>query len=183
MAKHEYLIKIREIHSDEEMTLGQIELKDCHQSSAGFRRIDLYNDTNETYKGTEFCSSKCQCAHREEGRSERFNSGMGGIEPPVIYRVFNRETGMSYVGKTTQVFTLRWYQHFYQGGNSKFHDAIKCSSKKDWEFSIVECVVIPEGEDRDQFISVREQFWIDELDAINNGYNTVSANTQKREAA
>ena len=100
---------------------------------------------------------------------------MCGIEPPVIYRVFNRLTGMSYVGKTTQVFTLRWYQHFYHGGKCKFHDAIKASKKEDWDFSIIETVVTPKDEDLDCFVATREQFWIDEFDSIENGYNTVTA--------
>lgn len=179
MGKHEYLINIREIQADDEMTIGLFELKECLHCSAGFRTIDLYNDVHEPYKGKEFCSSKCQVLYRAEGRSERFSSGMCGIETPVIYKVFNRETGMSYVGKTTQIFTLRWYQHFYQGGKNKFHNAIKTSKKEDWEFSIIETVVTPKGEDQDYFVSVREQFWIDELDSIQNGYNTVTANKEQ----
>ena len=69
MAKHEYLLNIREIKADDDATLGLFELRNCLQCCAGFRRIDLYNDSHELYKGKEFCSSACQRAYREEGRS------------------------------------------------------------------------------------------------------------------
>ena len=76
---------------------------------------------------------------------------------------------MCYIGKTSQVFTLRWYQHFYQSGDCKFHAAIKNSNFTDWSFDVIEIANSAEE------VSIREQYWIDHYDSISNGYNSVSA--------
>lgn len=172
---HNYLLNFHEIKDDHEHTYSLFETKQCLQCGILSRRIDRYNDANESYKGSEFCSGECRERHHEERRSEYYTNGMGGREPAVIYRVMNTVSGMSYIGKTTQVFTLRWYQHFYHGGKSKFHSAIRSSKIEDWQFSILETVEIKPGDDRDEVVAIREQFWIDEYDAIKNGYNTATA--------
>jgi hypothetical protein len=96
---------------------------------------------------------------------------------PVIYMIQNNMTKMCYVGQTTQAFTLRWYQHFFQGGKTKFHQAIKESSVMDWTFRIVEIVEIDKekykkSEEVTKYITEREQFYIKHFDCINNGYNS-----------
>jgi hypothetical protein len=89
-----------------------------------------------------------------------------------------------YIGKTTQVFTLRWYQHFFQSGTNKFHDAIRKSKISDWIFEIHEVIEFPENlrenkdfrtylNDREKFIIERERYWINHFDSIANGYNSI----------
>jgi len=185
MAEHAYLINIREIKENDDSTRALFEEKDCKHCSSTFRRIDLYNDCNESYKGTEYCSSECCKADYDQQKSEY---DLGLIVSPnakaVIYQILNIETGKCYVGKTTQVFTLRWYQHFYHGSGTKFHQTIKNSKLEDWAFSILETVEIPKGaslEERSEVIARREQWWINEKNSISDGYNTATA--QKDEAA
>lgn len=178
MENHHYLLNVREITEDDERTRELFDLKKCQQCKKTFRRIDLYNDLNESYKGSEYCSDECQQKVYEEQRSE-YSSGLA-CSPnakAVIYQVQNLKTGMSYVGKTTQVFTLRWYQHFYHGSGTKFHKAIQQSNLEDWSFGILETVAIEPGstrEEREELIASRERWWISEKDSINNGYNTAT---------
>ena len=86
---------------------------------------------------------------------------------------------MSYIGKTTQAFTLRWWQHFSSETNTKFSKEINQTSLKDWVFSIIEIINEEEAQDQnktlDAWISEREQFHINDNDSINNGYNSVIA--------
>ena len=93
----------------------------------------------------------------------------------VINKIKNINTGLVYIGKTTQAFTLRWYQHFYQKGDCKFHKAIKQSSLTDWQFSIIEIVKTPKGVSPIDYVRERESYWISEYDSIESGYNSVVA--------
>lgn len=168
-----YLLSIREIKEGDDRTRSLFDVVQCKQCESGFRQIDLYNDHNQRNKGAEFCSDECRQEHYNKNRTVR--PDISGNNQPVIYQIYNNKTGMSYIGKTTQVFTLRWYQHFYQGGDSKFHTAISGSDLMDWEFKIVDVIDTSNAKDPDKFIANREQFWIDEFDSINNGYNSVPA--------
>jgi len=98
-----------------------------------------------------------------------------GRHAAFIYRIYNLVENKSYIGQTKQAFTLRWYQHFYQGTGTPFHTAIANSQITDWQFSIVERVDIPDDvTDVKRFVDARERHWIDAFDTINNGYNTMS---------
>lgn len=173
---NEFLLKIEEIS---DYTARLFEDQSCEQCGKVFRRIDLYNDSNSSYKGYDFCSDKC----KSEMRQVKYLKGIKGGQLPVIYQITNSKTGKSYIGKTTQVFTLRWYQHFFHGDTCKFHQAIEESELEDWSFQIVETVVVPDDikklDDGVDFVSSREKFWIDKIDSIQNGYN--SADIKKRE--
>ena len=170
---YEFLLHIREINKDDLKTLSLFEIKHCEYCNGGFRVIDKYNNIHESNKGTKFCSEKCANSHYQENRTDKdFDTGYYGVEQPVIYRILNIITGKSYIGKTTQIFTLRWYQHFFQPNSTKFHKAIKKSKLEDWTFSVIESVIIPDGEDKDKFIASRERFYINKFDSIKCGYNT-----------
>lgn len=173
LEEHNFLLHLTEIKDGDKRTAGLFEILQCKHCDGGFRIIDKYNDPHESDKGSEFCGRACRVQYEREHTIDR-DPFFSGKEPPVIYRIFNLETGMSYIGKTTQVFTLRWYQHFYQGGNCKFHKAIHESKLSDWVFSILEVVDVPDGEDETRHVSEREAFWIDEFDAIESGYNTAT---------
>jgi GIY-YIG catalytic domain len=172
LANEHYLLNIQEIKDDDERTKGLFELRECMQCGLNFRTIDLYNDHNEIYKGREYCGHRCRELHRLENIGDQ-GEGWGRKSRPMIYQITNLATGLSYIGKTTQVFTLRWYQHFYQGGSCKFHQAIKTSKAEDWEFRILETAVAPEGTDKNQYLLDRERYWIEKLDTIDNGYNSL----------
>lgn len=175
LESNEFLLNIREITDDR--TRGLFALRNCTHCDISFRQIDSYN-SNSDYFGPDFCCYSCKRSHTEiQQFIDTNNNELGGIHPPVIYRVTNKITGHVYIGKTTQAFTLRWYQHFYQGGSTKFHLAIKSSKISDWTFEVLEKIHIPEDikskSDIEKLIFQREKHWIGHHDSIINGYNSI----------
>lgn len=123
---------------------------------------------------SSFCSSSCAGEFKSaEGIEYNVNFDFDGIHPPVIYKITNKVTGLCYIGKTTQAFTLRWYQHFYQGCGTKFHKAIKEYGVKSWIFEVIEEVSCPSKSELNEILCSRERYWIDQYDAVANGYNSV----------
>lgn len=168
---HDFILKIEKLGCNKRL----FDIQKCERCESQFRIIDKYNDLNEQNKGPSFCSSECYDKHKEEKRTffvDDYNKNQ-----PVIYKIKNKITGMVYIGKTSQVFTLRWYQHFFQGGSSKFHQAISTSRATDWEFSIVEEITFPEemrlDDHKREFMSQRETYWMREFDSIESGYNSL----------
>jgi len=126
----------------------------------------------------EHCSSDCSLDERNtKGVEVYVNSELNGIHEAVIYKITNKKTGLCYIGKTTQAFTLRWYQHFYQSCGTKFHSAIKEYGLDCWTFEVIEIV----GDRRTpvSIILERESFWIKHFNSINNGYNSVISKTEE----
>lgn len=172
MPEQPFLLNLWPIAEDDDRTRSLFEFRPCSFCGNKFRVIDLYNDRNERYKGTEFCSYACKEKHKGDAQ---FDYRLEGSHQPVIYEIKNINTGKSYVGSTTQAFTLRWYQHFFQSGSCAFHRAIKGSSIEDWSFRVLERVHPVEAEALAVTIRRREQHWIDSLDTIEGGYNTATA--------
>lgn len=173
-----FLLRIIEIDKEDDRTQELFVLKSCQECDKKFRVIDKYNDEHEAYKGKEFCGYKCKKANHEKNRAPKPSdllSQNGGAA--FIYRIRNKKDDRSYIGKTQQVFTLRWYQHFYQSGSCKFHDAIRSSSLTDWEFSLIELVNVQDGVKVSDAVQEREAYWINYFNAVENGYNTVAVNS------
>ncbi len=178
LESNEFLLSLKEIGPDDHHIKRLFELRKCKQCSNEFRIIDKYNDTNCHDKGPGFCSSEC---NREYSQVQTFKycqaENLKGSRRPVIYRITNKKSQMCYIGKTTQAFTLRWYQHFFHSGDCKFHRAIKESKITDWEFEVVEMVSIPGDiktvEEIESLIRQREIYHIKQNDSVLSGYNTV----------
>lgn len=122
------------------------------------------------YASRETCSHECR-SHSRPKRPEYFDS-LEGYKKPVIYKITNKINGLCYIGKTKQPFTLRWWQHFFHPTGSKFHKAIQESQVHDWTFEIVEAL---SSQSTDEEILKKEQEWIDKMDSLLNGYNSVSS--------
>lgn len=121
----------------------------------------------------DFCSSDCTTDYKNSEAIEyNVNFDFNGIHEPVIYKITSKTTGKCYIGKTTQAFTLRWYQHFYQGCGTKFHAAIKELGLQDWTFEVIEIVQCSKMEIKDRILE-RESYWIKHYNSIENGYNSV----------
>lgn len=149
----------------------------CIHCKSIFYVIDKYNDSRVYNKGFDYCSDKCKQDSDGIRESLRLQGlALSGNSEPVIYKITNKVTGKCYIGKTTQVFTLRWYQHFFQNGNCKFHEEIKKSKVSDWIFQVQEIIVIPEGVkdilEIEKLIIERERHYILQFDSIENGYNS-----------
>lgn len=163
---NDYLLKV-ELLSDYHKDL--FENKECLNCGSVFRIIDKYNDINNKDKGKLYCSNDCRevqngiyvNTYLQNKNISNKNNGL-----PIIYKITNKLTGKIYIGKTTQIFTLRWYQHFFQSSDNKFHTEIKNTDLINWQFEIQEVV-----ENIDDIIE-RERFWIKYYDCIENGYNS-----------
>lgn len=130
----------------------------------------------------DFCSSGCtQDFANKIGVERNVNFDFHGIHEPVIYKITNKKTGLCYIGKTTQAFTLRWYQHFYQGCGTKFHEAIKEYGIDNWTFEVIEIVSCSQNEQNKMMLE-RESFWIKHFDCIKNGYNSVISKKEIEES-
>lgn len=174
---NEFLLSIEEI-KEGSRTQRLFEKQTCLHCSGSFYIADNYNNHNETYKGSEFCSDRC----KSEAKGVRDalysqNIELKGNSNPVIYKITNKDDNWCYIGKTNQVFTLRWYQHFFQGGDCKFHAARRNSKLSDWVFEIIEIIHIPEDiktvSDIGKLIIDRERFWINHYNSIVTGYNSI----------
>lgn len=181
---NEFLLSIREITDDRTRSL--FELRECIHCKTSFRVIDSYNNKNLIYKGSEYCSDKCKCEKLQIDKLKFTgdNDNFKGYRNPIIYKIHNNVTNQCYVGKTTQVFTLRWYQHFYQGGGTKFHNAIQDSIITDWSFDIIEIINIPDHvksiEEIGNLVFERESYWINHFDSVDNGYNSFFSKKSKQ---
>lgn len=174
---NEFLLSIEEIKEGSRLE-KLFEQQNCKLCNSTFYVIDKYNNSNETNKGFDFCSQQCSIEDNKL-RQIRYNEEnvMNGIHVPVIYKITNKITGLCYIGKTTQAFTFRWYQHFFQsGGTSKFHEEIKKYEATDWIFEVQEIIKITQEfkkiDDANKYILERESYWISFYDSVNNGYNS-----------
>lgn len=177
---NEFLLVIKEIAEDDHYTRSLFAVNECQQCQQKFKVIEKYH-INKPGGGSTFCSSECgqkfNEAERIKKRSEPTDNISEGIHNPVIYRIFNKITNKSYIGKTKQAFTFRWYLHFFQyKKDTKFYTAIENSNVTDWTFEVIESIVIPEKvEDDERYILERETFWINHYDSVRNGYNSVKS--------
>lgn len=136
--------------------------KECSLSYTLLQDRQLDGSANQ-----EYCSSKCK--YVSEPRYVPLEAP--GIHPPVIYKITNKVSGRCYVGQTTQAFTLRWYQHFFSPGDTKFHMEIKNTQLTDWAFEVLE--VLPKMSSSSE-INQREKYFIDLFDSKENGLNTAN---------
>ena len=174
IANNEFLLNIQDMTKNSYLH-ELFEERECQNPECrkNFRRIDLYNDANESYKGTEYCSDDCKEKMYEKNRVEITQDDFNlGSNVPVIYKITNKMTNMCYIGQTIQSFTLRWWQHIKWGNTDcKFHVAMKESKITDWIFEVIEVVNTSQSE-----LDERESHYIRKYDSVRNGYNTVKVN-------
>jgi hypothetical protein len=170
---HDYLLHIQELGEHDTYLLKRFQDTPCKECGTVFKLIDKYNDHYTETKSHDYCTEACKEAARFRDLSE-FRLASEGRSPPVIYQVRQKSTGMSYVGQTTQPFTLRWWQHLSNPSACKFHAALTATVITDWEFSVLEVIAYPAGcADRAAYITHRERHWIDQLASVEAGFNTV----------
>ena len=183
LASNEFLLVIKEVKENDHHTRKLFEANTCKQCGAQFKQIEKYQLGNKG-GGFSFCSNECSKKHDMDNALPHFNAESYQYNTrPVIYKITNKDTGMCYIGKTCQVFTLRWYQHFFQASDTKFHRAIKESKPTDWVFEVVETVIIPDeikfnSKEANDLIFKREMLYINLNDSIKNGYNSVSSKNE-----
>lgn len=172
-----FLLYIEELR-DNDHRRKFFDIRKCLYCENQYRPIDKYNDPFCDDKSHDYCSYKCKSDHYHVNiANENYQRDITGKGSPIIYKITNKVTGLIYIGKTSQQFTLRWYQHFFQYGDCKFHTAIKESKLTDWNFEIIEIIELPDNiklkEEMDDYILERESYWINHFDSVRKGYNTM----------
>lgn len=182
LSSNEFLLNIEEI-KEGSRTHKLFDKQECDCGKT-FYVIDKYNDVNVRDKGDKYCSDVCAGKYKEIAYHLRRNQQteyniINGKSLPVIYKITNKNTSLCYIGQTTQVFTLRWYQHFFFNSGCKFHDAIKTSEVTDWVFEVIEVVSVDKEALMDsslkKIVDKREMHWIRHYNSATNGYNTMGA--------
>lgn len=153
------------------------ECKIC-KNSYTFLSIKQNND----YCNSEVCSTTCLHLNRKEKNEDMdgyFLSYVNKDVKPCIYKITNKKTNKAYIGQTQRVFTLRWFEHFFNKAETKFHEAISNSKPDDWIFEVIEVIEVNQNifflekkKEIKKALDTREMYWIKFFDSINNGYNS-----------
>ena len=181
LESNEFLLSISEVEGKPqyERLLVVHKCEDCEAEFTLLDKFQLNNCRGWTSQCIECANKPREQVKIPEGCDDDYY--YAGDQPPVIYKITNKLTGKCYIGKTLRSFTLRWYEHFFQGTGPKFEEAINGSKYSDWTFEVLEVVDIKKPDNsflaegdremRERNMSEREQFYIDKYDSIKNGYN------------
>lgn len=173
--KNKYLIAIYPLNEQWDKMWNGVNV--CSQCGQSYTKLDRDQANYFKYIKAGVCSPICETSYYEEKEDKRLQDKIEldetGIHTPVIYKITHIDSGKCYIGQTTQAFTFRWYQHFFQKSDTKFHTKLKETKVTDWIFSVIEIV-----EDK-KILSEREQFYIDKFDSIDNGFNSVASVSNK----
>jgi hypothetical protein len=166
-------------------------INECVSCFKEFTLLDRNKLYDFEYIRSGYCCPECEeigeRERREKAAEEYINKKMEeniGVNNPCIYKITNKKTKKIYIGQTRQAVTYRWYQHFVTtSGGTKFYEEIKNGSITDWTFEVIETIEKKDiiNIDRDKFLSMREQYWINFYNSIINGYNTATANKELKD--
>lgn len=138
-----------------------------------------YNFCNYYEKGRDPNIDPDICLNLFKGKVEE-----NGIEPPdnmmfvnsdscsYIYKVTEKATGKSYIGKTKNAPFFRWWEHL-KHSRSPFGLHLKNTDLKEWTFEVLETL---QPYVKEKEILRIESEYILKYDSINNGYNSVISN-------
>lgn len=138
-----------------------------------------YNFCNYYEKGRDPNIDPDICLNLFKGKVEK-----NGIEPPdnmmfvssdscsYIYKVTEKATGKSYIGKTKNAPFFRWWEHL-KHSRSPFGLHLRNTDLKEWTFEVLETL---QPYVKEKEILRIESEYILKYDSINNGYNSVISN-------
>lgn len=180
--KHPFLLYIEpmSIGSSGERYARRFIPTQCKECGTTFTLNDKYNDPHAN-SNAHACSSECEALLKAQERAMSLDA-RAGYNTPVIYCITHKPTGQKYVGKTEQPFTLRWYQHMYHPGDSDFHALVRQTPVTDWQFEVLEHLGYllvkhdnVRGANYRLEVAQREQYWINTLNTLDQGLNSVKA--------
>lgn len=180
LESNEFLLSIKEIKHDDYWTAKLFENVECTHCKSKFKIIEKYQLGANNYGGRDFCCSECADKERENNRPKSYLDlkEATSIHEYVIYKITNKETGLCYIGQTKQAFTFRWYQHFYQSSDVKFHEAIRSFPVTVWTFEVIDEIDVPaeikyDKEAIRKLVLSKETEYIRKFNSVVNGYNSV----------
>ena len=92
--------------------------------------------------------------------------------PNYIYRITEKLTGKSYVGKTRNAPFFRWWNHLTHSC-SPFGIYLRQTKLSDWTFEVLE--ELPSNISDTEVFKIESQY-MDKYDTIRNGYNSLISN-------
>lgn len=138
-----------------------------------------YNFCNYYEKGRDPNIDPDICLNLFKGKVEE-----NGMEPPdnmmfvtsdscsYIYKITEKSTGKSYIGKTKNAPFFRWWEHL-KHSRSPFGLHLRNTDLKEWTFEVLETI---EPYIKEKEILRIESEYILKYDSINNGYNSIISN-------
>ena len=180
LESNEFLLNIKEIKDDDVWTKKMFENVECKNCLSNFKVIEKYQVGSKN-GSRDFCCSECANEFRDKNRTNITDyREQVAIHDYVIYKITNKETGMCYIGQTKQAFTFRWYQHFYQSSDVKFHEALRAFPVTCWTFEVIELIDVPEEIKYDKtairkLVLNKETEYIRKFNCIANGYNSLKS--------
>ena len=82
----------------------------------------------------------------------------------IVYRIYDKETGKSYIGQTSMSLHKRIYGHLHKS-DSAIGEAMRQRGQENFDVSVIDVCETKKDADR------AEMFWIKFYDSVNNGYN------------
>jgi len=92
--------------------------------------------------------------------------------PNYIYKITEKSTNKCYVGKTRNAPFFRWWNHLAHS-SSPFGIYLRTTKLSDWTFEVLD--MLP-AETKDTDVFALESKYIQQFDAIFNGYNSLISN-------
>ncbi len=150
-----------------------LEEVECEFCGRTYKRIELNKYSNSS--DNRYCSAECKNDY-EKYKKENIDYHVSKYSDydAYIYRINHKDTGLFYVGVTTQWLMSRWWQHIRADTSSKFHSFMREHDISEFTFEVLE---VFNPRDNDPFLV--ESKWIHGLQAIEHGLNT--ANGKKME--
>jgi len=92
--------------------------------------------------------------------------------PNYIYKVTEKATNKSYIGKTRNAPFFRWWNHLTHS-SSPFGVFLRQSKLSDWTFEVLE--ELPSEIEDSEVFKIESEYMV-KFDSINNGFNSVISN-------
>lgn len=134
---------------------------------------DFYNRYNAGEDCLKLFKNKIQGMGAEI--PDNLNYAKSG-DPIYIYKITEKETGKSYIGKTKNAPFFRWWEHL-KHSNSPFGVYLRSTDLSDWTFEVLESLNPLISDD---IVFKKESEYILKYDSINNGFNKLISNKEAK---
>jgi len=91
-----------------------------------------------------------------------------------IYKITEKETNKSYIGKTRNAPFFRWWNHLIHS-SSPFGIYLRSTSLDKWTFEVLE--ILPSKIEDKEIFRIESEY-MQKFDSINNGFNTLISNKE-----
>lgn len=114
-----------------EQQANQLKAKSHRCLSCGtfYSKLDILNRRKHN---NQFCSMDCRSTYFD------YHEKVKDHERGYIYAITYEPTGQVYIGKTSKVFTTRWFEHVFESTpETFFHQLLSTTPIQSWNFKIL----------------------------------------------